>query len=92
MKLLPWLLALSVVAADAAPRNRAERAAFQRENACPATGAARGACPGWEVDHIIPLCAGGPDHRTNMQWLTRHDHKLKTKRDVARCRAHRSRA
>jgi hypothetical protein len=22
------------------------------------------------IDHVRPLCAGGPDRRTNMQWQT----------------------
>lgn len=26
--------------------------------------------PGHVVDHIIPLCAGGPDTPENMQWQT----------------------
>jgi 5-methylcytosine-specific restriction endonuclease McrA len=29
----------------------------------------RGACPGWEVDHVIPLACGGCDAVANMQWL-----------------------
>jgi hypothetical protein len=29
--------------------------------------------PGWIVDHIVPLCAGGADTPTNMQWQTKAD-------------------
>jgi hypothetical protein len=50
-------------------RSSAERAAFQRLYACPANGLKRGACPGWEVDHVIPLACGGCDAVANMQWL-----------------------
>lgn len=36
---------------------------------CPATGLVTGACPGWAVDHVIPLACGGCDVIGNMQWL-----------------------
>lgn len=67
-------------------RSAAERAAFVRANPCPATGLRRGKCPGWEVDHIIALCAGGADARENMQWLTVQDHRQKTRIDRRICR------
>ena len=75
------------VAANAAPRSMAERAAFVRHNPCPETGLRRGACPGWQVDHVVALCAGGPDTRANMQWLTVVDHRVKTRQDRRICRA-----
>lgn len=71
---------------DAAERSRAVRAEFQRFNPCPANGLQRGACPGYQVDHIQPLCAGGADTRANMQWLTIRQHKDKTRLDVWLCR------
>lgn len=49
-------------------RNRAVVRAFRSMNPCPTTGRSRGACPGWVVDHVTPLCAGGPDSVSNMQW------------------------
>lgn len=69
------------------PRSTVERHAFVKKVACPATGKHRLPCPGWQIDHIEPLCAGGADHRSNMQWLTIEDHKAKTKVDVRTCRA-----
>lgn len=69
------------------PRSSVERHAFVKENACPATDRARLPCSGYHVDHIVPLCAGGADHRSNMQWLTIEDHKAKTKIDVRACNA-----
>lgn len=80
------LAALLAPGSEAAVRSPAERAAFMRQNPCPATGLRRGACPGWEVDHRQPLCAGGPDHRDNMQWLTVADHKNKSRLDRFICR------
>ena len=51
-------------------RSSAARAAFRRKVACPGTGKTTGPCPGFEVDHKIPLACGGPDTPANMQWLT----------------------
>lgn len=68
------------------PRSSAAVAAFKRTTPCPVNGATRGACPGYEVDHMEPLCAGGPDTPENMQWLTHHEHRQKTRLDVLRCR------
>lgn len=67
-------------------RDRAQVRAFRAEHTCPATGRTRGACPGWHVDHVIALCAGGPDRPSNMQWITREDHRFKTLVDVRECR------
>jgi 5-methylcytosine-specific restriction endonuclease McrA len=80
------LVLLTAQQSLAGVRSAAERAAFMRQNPCPETGQRRGACPGWEVDHLHPLCAGGPDHRSNMQWLTVADHKNKTRLDRFICR------
>lgn len=43
--------------------------AFRDLYPCPATGQARGACPGWQIDHAIPLAVGGCDAVPNLQWL-----------------------
>lgn len=72
--------------ADAAERSSAQRAAFQRANPCPLNGKIRGRCPGYEIDHIRPLCAGGADRPLNMQWLTVPAHRVKTRGDVRACR------
>lgn len=68
-------------------RSTSARRQFQRANPCPATGAARGPCPGYEADHIIPLKCGGPDAPANMQWLTIEQHKAKTRREARACRS-----
>lgn len=84
--LIAIALALDPCASFAGPRSAAARAEFQRLHPCPDTGAKRGACPGWQVDHIVPLKCNGLDAPGNMQWLTVHDHKLKTKREAHWCR------
>lgn len=43
-------------------------AEFKKLYPCPDTKLP-GACPRWEVDHIIPLACGGCDSIENMQWL-----------------------
>ena len=84
-----WLLCAALLTMEVwagQPRSATEVRAFRAEHPCPVTGRARGACPGWEVDHIIALCAGGPDKRTNMHWLRKEDHRFKTLVDVRECR------
>jgi len=41
---------------------------FRRIHPCPST-AKQGSCPGWQIDHVIPLACGGCDTITNLQWL-----------------------
>lgn len=87
-------LATAVSAALMAPAALAERIArdpaqvraFRADHPCPATGRTRGACPGYQVDHPRPLCAGGLDRPENMQWLRTEDHAFKTVVDVRECR------
>lgn len=72
--------------ATAGPRSKGARAEFQRLQPCPATGKPRGACPGYEVDHITPLKCQGADAPHNMQWLTVGQHRIKTRREAKICR------
>lgn len=60
-------------------RSDAERHRFAREQPCPSTGQPRLPCPGWRIDHIIPLKRCGTDTTVNMQWLTIDDWKAKTR-------------
>lgn len=84
--LLLAVVLLSTGAADAT-RSPTLRAEFMRLNPCPSTGATRGACPGWQVDHREALVCGGRDELGNLQWLTVAEHKAKTKVEVKLCRA-----
>jgi hypothetical protein len=59
---------------------------FQRLHPCPSTGKPKGRCPGYVKDHIKPLCAGGLDHPSNMQWQTVGDAKKKDRIEKAQCR------
>jgi len=44
---------------------------------CPSTGSTAGHCPGYVVDHIVPLKRGGADSPENMQWQTAAEAKAK---------------
>jgi hypothetical protein len=69
----------------AEPRSKAARAKFVRLVPCPSTGQPTGPCPGWIVDHITPLCAGGPDLPCNMQWQTVEAAKVKDRQERRDC-------
>jgi len=87
MRCICAALVLVLVSPPAPARIAQEKYQFQKANPCPVNGAHRGRCPGHDIDHITPLCAGGADHRSNMQWLTKAEHRAKTRVDVRHCRA-----
>lgn len=60
-------------------RSSSARNEFRRLNPCPATGGIKGSCPGYVIDHIIPLKRGGLDTPNNMQWQTQEEAKAKDK-------------
>ena len=80
------IAALLMSIADAAARDPAQVRAFRKENPCPATGKVAGACPGYVVDHIVPLCSDGADHPNNMIWQTRAESLEKDRTEWALCR------
>ncbi len=58
-------------------RDPRQREAFMRSHPCPSTGKTHGACPGYVVDHVVPLKRGGADAPSNMQWQTKAAAKAK---------------
>jgi 5-methylcytosine-specific restriction endonuclease McrA len=58
-------------------RNAVARRAFKELHPCPATGTASGPCPGYVIDHVVPLKRGGADAVENMQWQTLEEAKAK---------------
>jgi len=43
--------------------------AFKKIWACPSTGLHSGPCPGWAINHTIPLSCGGLDVVWNLDWM-----------------------
>ncbi len=56
---------------------------FRETHPCPTTGHDWGACPGYIVNHITPLCKGGRDVASNLEWQT---HTYADRRDQKACR------
>ena len=52
-------------------RSAKVRNAYRKIHPCPSNGSTVGteACPGWAIDHIIPLAVGGCDSVSNMAWM-----------------------
>jgi hypothetical protein len=76
---------LATVAIASLARDPAQVRKFRHTHPCPATNKLAGACPGWVVDHIKPLCGGGADAPANMQWQAYATSKAKDKRELAYC-------
>lgn len=87
--LILLFLALSLQAEAKIHRSSTAKAHFVKAHPCPATGLPRGACPGWVVDHIEPLCNGGADDPANMQWQTKENALIKDRIEWAVCRKNR---
>ena len=58
-------------------RSAAAKDQFKRQQPCPSTGKSKGACPGYVIDHVVPLKQRGKDASENMQWQTKEAAKLK---------------
>jgi hypothetical protein len=52
---------------------------FKKLHPCPSTGKSKGRCPGYVIDHIVPLYKGGCDCPENMQWQDTGAAKAKDK-------------
>jgi hypothetical protein len=64
----------------------ANRTEFIRTHPCPATDKTGGACPGYGIAYATPLCAGGPDDISNMQWQRLEEAKEKERQARQQCK------
>jgi len=60
-------------------RSLEAKKAFKKMQPCPSTAKSFGPCPGYIIDHIIPLKRSGLDDPSNMQWQTIEESKEKDK-------------
>jgi hypothetical protein len=86
------ILGLSFLSVDAEAKQRQPRDAYAKKifklsHPCPATGERRGRCPGYIIDHVEPICAGGADIPRNMQWQTVKEAKAKDLDEKRQCAA-----
>src|SRR5437773_11263059 len=58
-------------------RSEVSKRDFERHHPCPSSGKTSGACPGYVIDHVVPLKRGGADAPGNMQWQTKEAAKTK---------------
>lgn len=58
-------------------RSATAKSSFRKGHPCPSTGKTSGRCPGYEVDHRVPVACGGSDSPSNMQWLSKNENRLK---------------
>lgn len=78
-------VALSFNAEARIKRRQIAKVEFKYQHPCPATGARKGPCKGYVIDHINPLACGGPDTPVNMQWQTIAEGKAKDKWERKGC-------
>ena len=85
----PALLCLALLlplGADARiKRSQSAKVEFKYEHPCPATGARKGPCKGFVIDHIKPLACGGADAPFNMQWQSIAEGKAKDRIERIGC-------
>ena len=81
-----FLLVFIALSFPSMARDRNQVHLFRSTHPCPATHHITGACPGWVVDHKMPLCAGGLDAPSNMQWQALIPSRKKDKIEIAYCR------
>lgn len=85
--MIALLLAASALCSPHAPRSRTAVAHFRAAHPCPG-GPDKGSkkhCSGFVVDHIKPLCAGGPDDPSNMQYQDTAAGKAKDRIERDQC-------
>lgn len=87
-KILFTFIACSTIANPVQARVKRSQSAiieFKQQQPCPTTGASKGPCKGYVIDHIKALACGGADLPENMQWQTVEEGKAKDKWERKGC-------
>ena len=85
---MKYLLAtLLIISTSALARDPAQVREFRRHHPCPSTGKIGRNCPGYVVDHLVALCAGGPDAPSNMRFQEYRASLVKDAEERRYCRA-----
>lgn len=66
-------------------RSQSAKVEFKQQHPCPASGARKGPCKGYVIDHVKALACGGADAPGNMQWQTIAEGKAKDKWERRGC-------
>jgi hypothetical protein len=82
---LALALAFTASADARTKRSQSAKVEFKQVHPCPASGATKGPCKGYVIDHVNPLACGGADRPENMQWQTVADGKAKDKWERKAC-------
>ena len=83
--LLIAAFAISTGAEARIKRSQSAKVEFKHQHPCPASGATKGPCNGYVIDHIKALACGGADQPENMQWQTLAEGKAKDKWERKGC-------
>ena len=67
-------------------RSTNEVVKFKKLNPCPVSSIPGKYCPGYVVDHVVPLCLCGPDKIANMQWQSLAESKVKDTQERKQCK------
>ena len=85
LALLCLAMLLPIPADARIKRSQSAKVEFKLANPCPATGARKGPCKGYVIDHVKPLACGGADAPVNMAWQTIAEGKAKDKWERKGC-------
>jgi len=70
---------------DGHKRSHVAKNDFKKQNPCPSNGNNQGPCPGYVIDHIIPIVCNGDDTPSNMQWQSISEGKAKDRWERKNC-------
>lgn len=78
-------LSTSAYPSDRPHRSQSAKREFAQTHPCPSTGQRKPSCPGYVLDHVVPLCAGGEDAPFNLQWQEYQQSLVKDKEERRLC-------